>query len=174
MTVIRPAELADIDTVARIWHAGWRDGHLGHVPDALLRHRTYETFPPRVADRLGQTWVAEDAGGVVGFVVVIGDEVEQVYVAATARGTGIAGELLGRAEVEVREAGHRTAWLAVVAGNSRARRFYERCGWTDSGPLTYQAETATGSVAVPCRRYEKVLSAVEPGFHGSASGPSWG
>ena len=48
-------------------------------------------------------------------------------------------------------------WLAVVAGNGRARRYYERQGWSDAGPLDYQAETATGPVPVPVRRYVKRL-----------------
>jgi hypothetical protein len=42
-----------------------------------------------------------------------------------------------------------------VAGNTRARRFYARLGWRDQGPFTYQAQTATGTVAVPAHRYER-------------------
>ena len=42
-----------------------------------------------------------------------------------------------------------------VAGNTRARRFYARLGWRDLGPFTYQAQTATGTVAVPAHRYER-------------------
>jgi hypothetical protein len=45
------------------------------------------------------------------------------------------------------------AWLAVVTGNARARRFYERSGWADDGELDYVAD----GVAVPCRRYVKRL-----------------
>jgi hypothetical protein len=43
----------------------------------------------------------------------------------------------------------------VVAGNTRARRFYTRLGWHDRGPFTYAAQTATGTVAVPAHRYER-------------------
>jgi hypothetical protein len=45
-------------------------------------------------------------------------------------------------------------WLAVVAGNARARRFYERNGWRDAGAIDYAAEIRGGTLPVPCRRYE--------------------
>lgn len=50
-----------------------------------------------------------------------------------------------------------TAWLAVAVGNARARRFYERQGWSDVAALDYPAETAASPIVVPCRRYEKVV-----------------
>jgi GNAT superfamily N-acetyltransferase len=99
-------------------------------------------------------WVAESHGQVVGFVVVKGDEIEQLFVDRTARGTGVAATLLRQGEREIRRAGHRQAWLAVVAGNQRARSFYSRLGWRDAGPFTYMAETAAGPFAVPSHRYE--------------------
>ena len=45
------------------------------------------------------------------------------------------------------------AWLSVVAGNTRARRFYERNGWLDARAHDYQAEIRGGTIPVPCRRY---------------------
>lgn len=54
---------------------------------------------------------------------------------------------------------HDQAWLAVVAGNLRARRFYERNGWSETGELDYPARTAAGvSVVVPARHYQKRLT----------------
>jgi len=99
-------------------------------------------------------WVAESRGETLGFVVVKGDEVEQIYVDRRARGTGLAAKLLRKAEAEIRSAGHRRAWLAVVAGNQRARSFYSRLGWRDAGPMSYLAETEVGPLAVPTHRYE--------------------
>ena len=95
-------------------------------------------------------------GRVVGFVTVHDDEVEQVYVDASARGSGAAATLLDRGE-EIVGATHDRAWLAVVAGNVRARRFYERRGWVDAGPFDYSAETDEGTFTVPALRYEKTL-----------------
>ena len=34
---LRPARSDDATDIATIWHAGWRDGHRGHVPDELVR-----------------------------------------------------------------------------------------------------------------------------------------
>jgi ribosomal protein S18 acetylase RimI-like enzyme len=154
--VIRPGEPGDAATVAQIWRDGWRDGHLGQVPDELARVRTDESFSARAAARVGDTTVAVVAGEVAGFVMVVGDEVEQVYVSSAHRGRGIADELLAEAERQVRANGHRIAWLAVVAGNARARSFYERLGWRDEGAFDYEASVEDGStVVVPCRRYVK-------------------
>ena len=49
--LLRPARPEDAEAVAAIWRAGWRDGHLGHVPDALVAVRTPESFSARAAER---------------------------------------------------------------------------------------------------------------------------
>jgi GNAT superfamily N-acetyltransferase len=154
--VIRPAEPGDAAAVAEIWRSGWRDGHLGLVPDALVAVRTDESFRARAADRVGDTTVAVVDGEVAGFIMVVGDEAEQVYVSAAHRGRGVADALLAEAERQVRENGHGLVWLAVVEGNGRARAFYERMGWRDEGGFGYEAAVEDGStVTVPCRRYVK-------------------
>jgi ribosomal protein S18 acetylase RimI-like enzyme len=151
---LRAATPGDAAAIASIWHVGWADGHLGHVPDALVAHRQREHFAGLAERRVGGTTVATSGGAVVGFVTVAGDEVEEIYVAPVARGTGVAGALLVHAEAIVAERAD-VAWLAVVAGNTRARRFYERHGWHDAGPITYRAEVDGGRLDVPCRRYER-------------------
>jgi GNAT superfamily N-acetyltransferase len=154
--VIRPAEPRDADAVAEVWRAAWRDGHVGHVPDALVAVRTVESFRTRAAGLVPNTTVAEVDGEVAGFVTVVDDEVEQVFVAAAHRGKGIADTLLAEGERRVRANGHQEAWLAVVAGNGRARAFYERQGWRDDGAFDYEAKVEDGStVVVPCHRYVK-------------------
>ncbi len=155
---LRRAVDADIDAIAMLWRRGWCDGHLGHVPTALLRHRRLADFHQRVPARLDTTTVATIDAGVVGFVTVHVDEIEQLYVAAAARGTGIAAALLGHGEAVI-EARFDRAWLAVVAGNTRARRFYERNGWSDTGAFDNPAWTAGHTtIPVPARRYEKRLT----------------
>ncbi|MBP2184665.1 GNAT family N-acetyltransferase [Amycolatopsis magusensis] len=159
--LLRPATPADVVSIARIWYSGWRDGHLGHVPDALLAVRTEESFGVRAAEHVvdpaTRTVVAEVEGAVAGFVMVVGDEVEQVYVSSQHRGSGIAKLLLAEAERLVAANGHRGAWLAVVAGNVRARRFYERRGWTDEGPFDHAAPHEDGPIPTPAHRYTKPL-----------------
>lgn len=152
--VLRPATRQDAEDIARVWHDGWADGHLGHVPEALVAHRMLDGFRASVPKRIDRTTVAVRDGRIVGFVTIHDDEVEQVYVAREARGSGVADALLAHAEGIVASR-HGLAWLAVVAGNARARRFYERCGWHDAGVIEYAAEVKGGTLAVPCRRYEK-------------------
>jgi GNAT superfamily N-acetyltransferase len=154
---LRPARPADAGAVAAVWEEGWRDGHLGNVPAELAAVRTPESFRTRAADRVADTTVADVGGEVAGFVMVVADEVEQVYVSRAHRGAGIAALLLAEAERQVAAGGHRRAWLAVVAGNARARRFYERSGWTDDGPFPYQASHTAGTITVPCRRYVRTV-----------------
>jgi len=156
---LRGAAARDVEEIAVVWHRGWRDAHVGHVPEPLLAHRGLEAFRARVPSRLADTTVAvADDGRVLGFVAVHGDELEQLFVAVEARGTGAAAALLSHGE-RVIAAHFATAWLAVVEGNARARRFYARHGWTDAGPIDYAAEVDGGRVQVPTRRYEKRVAA---------------
>lgn len=155
--LLRPARPEDARAVADIWRRGWRDGHLGHVPAELVAARTPASFDARAADRVGDTVVAVVDGVVAGFVMVVEDEVEQVYVGSTHRGSAVAGALLAEAERLVRDGGHPQAWLAVVAGNARARRFYERNGWVDEGRFDHGAEGPDGTIHIPAHRYVKQL-----------------
>jgi ribosomal-protein-alanine N-acetyltransferase len=173
MTIsIRAAVDADADDVATIWEAGWREAHAGRVPNALIRARTPATFTSRARANTAHTTVATVDGIVAGFVMVVHDELEQVYVDSQHRGSGIAAALLSAAERIIAAAGFPSAWLAVVAGNERARRFYDRNGWTDEGDFTYHAAVENGSVDVPCRRYLKQLQS-SPRATDSASAPWW-
>lgn len=128
------------------------------MPEELRAARTPESFAERAAARAStaegaaKTVVAEVDGTIAGFVMVVGDEVEQVYVDARHRGGAVAAPLLAEAERVVAAGGHGTAWLAVAPGNARARRFYERQGWQDTGLFTHHA---LGGFDVPAHRYVK-------------------
>ena len=115
--VLRPARPSDVGAIAQLWYDGWRDGHLGHVPDELVAIRTRESFDTRAAQGLDKTTVAVVDGAIAGFVMVVDDEAEQVYVSAAHRGTGLAATLLAEAERLVAANGHARAWLAVAPGN---------------------------------------------------------
>lgn len=150
---IRPGTPGDAAAVARIWETGWRDAHLGHVPQALVEARTAESFRLRAAERVADTAVAVVDGELAGFVMVVDDEVDQVYVDASHRGSGVAGRLLAEAVRLVAAGGHERAWLAVATANTRARRFYERQGWTDNGAFEHAAPVGDDSIAVACHRF---------------------
>jgi len=158
---LRAATVGDVEAIATVWHDGWLDGHLGHVPDALLQHRRPADFRRRVPAMVDVTTVATDAGGVIGFVMVRDDEVEQLYVEQRARGGGTAAGLLRRGQ-ELISIRYDRAWLAVVPGNSRARRFYAREGWHDTGTIDHPAPIAGGSISVVAHRYEKRLTRTSP------------
>jgi hypothetical protein len=61
---LRPATPDDIDAIAEVWHAGWPEGHLGHVPEALLLHRRLADFRARVPALLDRTTVATIGPGI--------------------------------------------------------------------------------------------------------------
>ncbi|GAB2603258.1 hypothetical protein Aab01nite_48640 [Paractinoplanes abujensis] len=113
--------------------------------------RTTQTFRSRAAQRIAGTTVAVAGDEVAGFVTVAAGEVEQVYVDAAVRGGGVARALPAGAQRQVAAARHGVAWPAVVPGNARAWRFYEREAWQDEGGFDY----VTAGMRVPCRRYTK-------------------
>jgi ribosomal protein S18 acetylase RimI-like enzyme len=154
---LRAALPEDAPTIAEIWHLGWRDGHLGHVSQELIKARHEDSFRTRVAQRVNDTTVAVVQGQIAGFVMVVDNEVEQLYVSALHRGKGVADMLMADAERRIKDAGYSSAWLAVVAGNARARRFYERRGWSEEGLFEYAAAGDHGSIPVSSHRYAKVL-----------------
>jgi GNAT superfamily N-acetyltransferase len=152
---IRPAAAQDALAIAEIWESAWRDAHLGNVPDSLVDIRTADSFRERAAARVPETSVAVVDGVVIGFVTLEEDELEQLFVDRAHRGTGVADALMADAERRLGEAGHRQVWLAVVSGNARARRFYERSGWKDEGPFEYFADGPDGPITVAAHRYVK-------------------
>lgn len=155
---LRPAHSGDVEPIAAIWHAGWHDGHLGHVPEGLLAYRRPEQFLARAPRKLDDTIVATLDGQVLGFVMAVGDEIEQLYVAEAARGTGVAATLLRYGEHVIASRHFERAWLVAATGNARARRFYLREGWRDTGAVEARAHDG-GGFLVACHRYEKVLAA---------------
>jgi len=154
---LRGALPEDAPKIAEIWYLGWRDGHLGHVSQELIEVRHQDSFRTRAAQRVNDATVAVVQGQIAGFVMVVDNEVEQLYVSAHHRGEGVADMLMAEAERRIKVAGYSTAWLAVVAGNARARRFYERRGWSDSGLFEYAAAGEHGPILVPSHRYMKDL-----------------
>ncbi|TQL75676.1 L-amino acid N-acyltransferase YncA [Stackebrandtia endophytica] len=160
--VIRAGLPADVPAVAEIWNDGWRDGHLGHVSEGLVAVRTPESFVERAGSAVSDTTVVTVDGVIAGFAMIVADEVEQFYVAGDHRGTKVADTLLAEAERLVAAQDYHAAWLAVVPGNTRARRFYERNDWADRGRFVYCADTLSGKIPVTAHRYTKQLVTEEP------------
>lgn len=154
----RNADSTDLDRLARIWYDGWQDAHRAILPEALARARTYESFRGRLQAALADVRVAEKDGYVVGFCMLKGDELYQLFVCAAARGTGVAAALVADAEARLALAGVDTAWLSCAIGNERAARFYEKCGWRRQGTVVIPLDTANGTFHLEVWRYEKTLA----------------
>jgi len=155
---VRAAKEAEVGHLAKIWHEGWNDAHAEIVPAELTRLRTLESFADRLRAALPDVRVAGPPGEPVGFCVVKGDELDQLFVAARARGSGVAAVLIADAEARLAERGVETAWLACAIGNERAAKFYEKRGWRRAGTMVNHAETSAGPFPLEVWRYEKSLT----------------
>jgi GNAT superfamily N-acetyltransferase len=154
---VRDAEPSEIDQVAKVLHEAWNDAHAHLVPGELVRLRTLEHFRERVEAELPKFRVVGPPGDPLGLYMNKDDELDLLFVARRARGTGVAATLIADAEARLAETGVETAWLACMIGNERAARFYEKCGWRRTGTTTNFAETPSGTFALEVWRYEKVL-----------------
>jgi GNAT superfamily N-acetyltransferase len=138
---LRPATVADADAMTEtlaIGFDGYREfaAHGWQPPDA---HTDPELA--RLRERLGATttWavIAEDGGlaaGHAGFFpqpgVVASAHLWQLFVRPAWWGTGLATELLARAIEAAVEQGYRRMRCYTPRDHARARRFYEREGFT--------------------------------------------
>ena len=155
---VRPAEQADIDHLARVWYDGWQDAHARILPAELARVRTLESFRSRLEQALPTVRVVGPPGAPIGFCMIKGDELYQLYVSSQFRGSGVAAALIADAEERLAESGVTTAWLDCAIGNERAARFYEKCGWQRTGIVVSELETPNGIFPLEVWRYEKAVT----------------
>jgi GNAT superfamily N-acetyltransferase len=155
---VRAAEEGEIDLLARIWYDGWQDAHARIVPAELTRLRTLESFRERLRAALPNVRVVGPSGEPVGFCIVQGNELYQLFVTARSRGSGVAAALIADAEARLADSGAGTAWLACAIGNERAAKFYEKCGWRRVGTMVNQLQTSSGTFPLEVWRYEKSLT----------------
>jgi GNAT superfamily N-acetyltransferase len=155
--VVRNAQEKELDALAKVWYDAWQDGHAAVLPAKLTRARTLESFRERLQEALPDIRVMGPIGAPVGFSIIKGDELYQLFVSAAARGTGVATTLIADAEARLAENGVETAWLACAIGNERAAKFYEKCGWQRVGNMVNHLETPDGTFDLEVWRYEKPL-----------------
>jgi GNAT superfamily N-acetyltransferase len=164
---VRSADEAEIDPLAQLWYDGWQDAHARIVPTELARSRTLPSFRERLRAALSSVRVVGPAGRPLGFCMVQADELDQLYVVAPARGTGVATALLADGEARIAASGAETAWLACAIGNERAARFYEKSGWRRAGTMVHELPVVEGTFRLEVWRYEKdVRRAASPAGSG--------
>ena len=121
-------------------------GHLYADEDiaAFLCDKQPESFEKQLADPAYAFRLAKHHGAVVGYVKCGPNELpldepkgawelHQLYLAESAKGKGVAGELIDWALAEARRRGFTALVLSVWVDNHRARRFYEKHGFEEIG-----------------------------------------
>lgn len=170
-TVIRTADRKDADGITDVQVASWRAGYAHVFPESVLYADDFDSsrrqfwaewrFPPghRVA-------VAAHGDRVVGFSSY-GPERERArgftgrgevfafYLHPDVWGSGIASDLFDFVELRLRAEGFAEAVLWVLDDNPRARAFYERQGWAQTG-LT--ADFDYHELKTPEVEYRKALA----------------
>lgn len=156
---VRVAVESELDALAKLWHDAWQDAHAAVVPAELTRRRTLARFRERLAELLAHTRAIGPVGAPLGFCIVKDGELYQLFVAAAARGTGVAVALIDHAEASVAATGADMIWLTCAIGNERAARFYEKRGWRRAATIVDPLDTPEGVFPLEVWRYEKRLRA---------------
>lgn len=145
--LIRAADPEDALSVARVHVRAWQCAYRSLLPDAYLEALSVEeraaryTFGDPDPSR-PKTILAVDGGEIRGFATTApaGDadaagmgELAALYVHPDHWGQGFGAALVVAARERLAAAGFRQALLWVLAGNTRAERFYQRDGWAPDG-----------------------------------------
>ena len=159
--LIRPATADDAEELVRANEAAWNAGMAQVVDKKLAELAPFEGRVARYREGIAavpagmRLWVAEREGRIVGHATVVVDktrgELSALYVVPEEWGSGVAAALHDEALVSMHELGAAEATLWVVEGNIRARRFYEREGWSADG------ETKSSMLDLREVRYRRLL-----------------
>ena len=143
---LRRATTADAAAVSRLLAAVWPDAYRGIFPDAFLDGLDADGwthgFQAALSDGAAVMLLAEDGGQLLGMVFFgtsrlpeqpQDGEIYALNVLPAAQGRGIGRRLMAAAQTALRQSGHRAVSLCVVVQNRRARDFYRRLGFADTG-----------------------------------------
>lgn len=149
---IRRATAADSDAVAALGASVFRATFAHSCTEAQMQAFLDESYTPAliardIADSSKDVLVAPDAdGGLLGFTMLARGrpepcvahlerpiELQRLYVALGAHGTGLGKALSLAADALAREHGFRTIWLGVWEENHKAQAFYRKMGYVHIG-----------------------------------------
>jgi GNAT superfamily N-acetyltransferase len=129
---IRPAGVADLPAVGAIVEAAYSPyiARMGKKPGPML-----DDYAALV--RSHDIWVAADAGGVAGVIVLLAQAdhllLDNVAVAPERQGQGVGKALLRFAEQEARRRGFGELRLYTHEKMTENVAMYARAGWTETG-----------------------------------------
>jgi GNAT superfamily N-acetyltransferase len=159
--LIRAARVGDEARVAEIHVRSWQAGYRGLLADDYLDGlRAEDRAPHYTFDRTGPddvltlVAVTDRVRGFVSLAPAAG-EVWALYVDPTAWRSGVGRALLVEAQDRLAQR-HARATLWVLAGNTRACRFYEANGWQPDGE---QRREIVWGAALDELRYARSLPA---------------
>lgn len=165
---VRRATLADAGAIADVQVASWHWAYRGALPEATLAALDPAELSVWWRSVLGDperiVLVATERDDVLGFAHAASTDDDDrnegtgqlyaLYLIRRAAGAGIGRILLERATDAMRTAGFVAATLWVLESNERARRFYERAGWSwDGTRSTHQVQCSN----MPIVRYTRRL-----------------
>jgi GNAT superfamily N-acetyltransferase len=159
---VRALQPEDHAALVGLWHGAWHDAHATTTPAVVVAARTTDFFARKVAKPDPHLRVAGPVGAPLGLCVTNGDELEQLFLAPQARGTGLAAILLQDGEDRLRAAGVTNATLVCVTANLRAKRFYIRAGWQSLEETTVPADGFSPPVLLNVTRFGKQLALQPP------------
>lgn len=144
---IRPATVADVDSLSSILATAWRETYGGILPDALVAERSDPSNQSRYWKRQFATdagiWLGELDGTPVGLALARETpqalespqpgpprdlELKLCYTLQISHGSGLSHALINAA------IGDRPAWLWMLDGNDRAEAFYGKHGFHREDP----------------------------------------
>ena len=158
VTIKRMETDEEIRGKARVHWRAWHEAYAGIVAQDYLDNLTLERCEKMAFSWTDSTIVAKDGETVVGFVSW-GDRGEEapgigeifaMYVASEYYGTGVAQRLMEAGLEQLR--GYPTVCLWVLKENSRARRFYEKCGFRPDGTEDFHERISAQEIRMVLER----------------------
>lgn len=161
---IRRASVADAQSIANVHVLSWQQGYAGIVPAEFLAgldpEKRAAQWVEHLNDEASSVWVAHGYGRVFGFSSIgpsrdedaeaNTQEIYTIYLDPEAWGTGVARELMHTMLEPLSQADPVTLW--VLAENERARRFYQRHGFSADGVERLDDFSGSGLLEVRLRR----------------------
>ena len=140
--VIRPSHKTDAPSISRIYVQTWRDTYLSVIPFAYLFEMSVplheQTFYNEINSKRVISFVAEDAGRVVGFITggfesnadpIYSGEIYTLYVQKNFQRRGIGGKLVSALAMQLNQSGVYSLLVRVLKLNPY-RRFYQKINGT--------------------------------------------